>query len=301
MSNGFKIIRTGESNETVISWEQAIYQDIEQFRKEGKPIVVGMVGNTEEELSKFRKVYDNLIQQILENTDGSDLQKALFLHNYLLANVEYPNIKLRKEEDNSKRPIIDRTNRIEENYSTPYGVLINKKALCSGIADTINLVLNDSRINVPSKKVSAYSISDHGKVGHAWNIVYIDGIPYQLDTTHDIIKNPSSIKIFNDPSKVFEDVENEIVGAKATRFSDKRFLVDDQQFMQDHIWQGDYPVCSKTYSRDEVSNAMEELKQAGIAFNYDQLIKNIFQEETNKQKKVNEVSKNLDDIDSERN
>ncbi|GHU85545.1 hypothetical protein FACS1894198_3580 [Clostridia bacterium] len=210
---------------------------------------------------------EHLIVEINKFTDGSELQKILYLQNFLLANVKYPHIKL-KNEDGILYPKLDLNDDIQKNYSTSYGGLINKKVFCFGIAETVNLILNNPKIDIKSETVNGYCVSpQNGKIIHAWNIVFVENMAYQLDTTFDITRNVNVKKFFDDKLKIIDD-KNEIAGAKATKFSYERFLVSDKHFESDHIWNKSYPICNLEYSRGKIKIAIEQLKAKGVKFDY---------------------------------
>ena len=58
------------------------------------------------------------------------------------------------------------------------GTIIDKKAVCKGIARTFQLFMN--RLNIPSLLIEG---SLDGIARHTWNIVIVDGKPYHIDVT----------------------------------------------------------------------------------------------------------------------
>ena len=64
------------------------------------------------------------------------------------------------------------------------GVFAHHKAQCEGIAKAVKVLLN--AVDVKCIVVTGDSIKSGQCVPHAWNIVDIDGEPYQLDVTWDI-------------------------------------------------------------------------------------------------------------------
>lgn len=198
-------------------------------------------------------------------SDNSDLKKLIYLQNYLLSTIEYPNVKLIKLA-NIKFPIFSFINNKKRNYSSVYGTLINKNSLCFGIAKTVSKILNDPRINIENQIIKGYINSPlKGKIVHVWNIVYIENVPYHLDTTFDITRNPFSIK------KTFRYMEsnNELPSVKSTKFCDECFLVDDNKIKKSHLWnEKNYPKCQRKYPKSEINKCINELMLKGIEFNY---------------------------------
>ncbi len=103
---------------------------------------------------------DRMLAGVEDNSALSDAQKALLLHDRLCVHNEYP----------FYTDITD----IEH---TAYGALANGSSVCQGYAMAYMYLLN--RVGIKNYYVSS------GKLNHAWNIVYIDGVPYHVDVTFD--------------------------------------------------------------------------------------------------------------------
>ncbi len=68
--------------------------------------------------------------------------------------------------------------------STAYGVLVDGEASCEGYAKAAKLLLD--ACGVDNYLVCGTAMREDGsKEGHMWNIVFIDGKPYNLDVTWD--------------------------------------------------------------------------------------------------------------------
>lgn len=216
-------------------------------------------------MKTFKQAYENLIQDIIKSTDGSDLQKILYLHNFILSTVEYPNIKLIKI-IGKKLILLNIFNKEKRNYFSIYGTLMNKKAFCFGIVKTIRTVLSDPRINIKCNIVKGYVNSPtKGKIIHVWNIIYLNGKPYHLDTTFDITRNPNSVKKFIGN----EESPNELPSVRATKFCFERFLISDEKLKATHLWKENrYSPCEYDYSKEEISEVIGGLESKGIKFNY---------------------------------
>ncbi|MCH5197763.1 MAG: hypothetical protein J1E34_02545 [Oscillospiraceae bacterium] len=107
---------------------------------------------------------DRLLSGIKGNYNLTDLEKVLLIHDRLAANTEY-------DYDDFL------AGTLEKSVYNIYGVLGNRTAVCAGYA-LANIYLLE-KVGVKA----AYCSSD--AMNHAWNIVYIDGIPYHVDVTHD--------------------------------------------------------------------------------------------------------------------
>ena len=88
----------------------------------------------------------------------SDYHRILAVHDWLVKNVKYDN-SLQKH--------------------TVYDALVGKKSVCDGYALATYLLLND--LGIPCRFMSGTGNGD----SHAWNIVYLEGKWYYVDTTWD--------------------------------------------------------------------------------------------------------------------
>lgn len=117
----------------------------------------------------YRKKVEDIVNQIL-SVPGlqsmTDFQKEVFVHDFIINNIEYDHTL----GNNGARL---------EPY-TVYGALVEKKAVCEGIAKTVKLLLN--LLDVKCIVVSGLYEGE----GHSWNIVKIDGWNYHLDVTMDL-------------------------------------------------------------------------------------------------------------------
>lgn len=118
---------------------------------------------------KYRKELEDTVNKILGSPKlqkMSDFQKEVFVHDFIINNVEYDHTL-----GNNGAKI--------EPY-TAYGALVQKKAVCEGIAKATKLLLNllDVKCIVVSGK--------YENTGHAWNIVKLDDWEYNLDVTMDM-------------------------------------------------------------------------------------------------------------------
>ena len=104
------------------------------------------------------------IKKDLEEIDGA-FAKELYIHDLIIDNCEYV----------SSNDMIQ---------STAYGALIDGKASCEGYAKAAKILLDAAGIeNYLMCGVAARD--DGSEEGHMWNVVIIDGQPYNLDVTWD--------------------------------------------------------------------------------------------------------------------
>lgn len=94
-------------------------------------------------------------------------------------------------------------------------VMVGHKSVCAGYAKATQYLL--SKLSIPATIV-------HGKVGtegHAWNLVYVDGQPYYLDTT------------WGDSSYNFQDYD-EGVNRRPPEANYDYFLITEQELKMTH-------------------------------------------------------------------
>ena len=116
---------------------------------------------TEEQKSQIRQkqtALEQVINGILAQVDPdwSDLEKALFLHDYLATHAQY-----------------DETLQIRDAYT----ILVEGTGVCQAYTLAYRLLLN--RVNITSGTVTSTSLN------HIWNILLIDGNWYHVDVTWD--------------------------------------------------------------------------------------------------------------------
>lgn len=153
----------------------------------------------------------------------TDSQKVKVIHDYIVLNCKY-------DYKNYKKGTIP-----WKSYS-PEGVILNKKGVCQGYAETFSLFMK--ALNIPCKLVTGkannglddeypsassdfivFDKSYGGYQPHAWNLVKLNGKWYHVDTTWD------------DP---VPDVKGRVMYSY--------FLIPDKQMAKDHKWtRSSYP------------------------------------------------------------
>ena len=121
---------------------------------------------------RIEKIISGLSGQ-LQLTVGSDYEKEKKLHDWMCRNVEY-------DFDGSD---MSNPGRVVAAHNI-IGVLFHHKAQCEGIAKAMKVILNAIDVKCIVVTGNAGDVKTSGP--HAWNIVKIDNIPYQLDVTWDI-------------------------------------------------------------------------------------------------------------------
>lgn len=112
---------------------------------------------------KSEKAANEMVADLL-NSGLSDIEKALLIHDRIIAFCEY-------DYDNYL------TNSIPMSSRNIYGVLVLGDAVCQGYALTYEYLLR--KVGVEAHYMSSDALN------HAWNNVYIDGAWYYVDATWD--------------------------------------------------------------------------------------------------------------------
>lgn len=149
-------------------------------------------------------------------SDMTDYEKEKVIHDYIVQNVVY-----------------DESAVLEPHVYTMYGALVRGSAVCHGYAESFRYLAYLAGLDVDL--VIGDAVQNGTTVGHAWNIIRLDGEAYHVDTTWD------------DP-----------IGNTSERISYAYFNVTDEMLEKDHLWnQNDYQQCNATYYNYFVYEGME--------------------------------------------
>lgn len=118
--------------------------------------------------SELENFIEDFIDKYIDD-DDSELEKEIKTVSYIINNCEYD----QEVADSVKED--EKLDSSSSNAFNAYGTLIEKKAVCKGYAQAINLILN--RMGIPSVSINSKDLN------HEWNVVKIDGKLYQLDST----------------------------------------------------------------------------------------------------------------------
>lgn len=176
-----------------------------------------------ENVAKYNRKIQDAANQLIYNlklTEGSDYEKVLKVHDYMCTNVEYD---YGGSDQNDLSRFIAAHNII--------GVFAHRKAQCEGIAKAAKVLLNavDVRCIFITGKAET---SKRTVAAHGWNIVNIDGAPYQLDITMNIGAG-------NDGFIAYD-----------------YFNITDAQIRKNHVFSTGYPRCSSTEQNYFVKNGL---------------------------------------------
>lgn len=224
---------------------------------------------------------DKLIRQV---KDKSDLEKELYIHDFICENVTYD--KLKKQ------------------YSHEIiGPLTQGIGVCEGIAKSVKILCD--KLNIPCIVViSENNPKKKIKYRHAWNIIRINEVWYHLDATFDntLGKNQTRYDYFNlDDTHIFYDHEPVIYQVPTCAVADhfyykeKKLSFTKQEEVDKRLkqaakkgkeftfhWRGSYftKAVIEEFLGMIASSAKEKNKHAQVSINASQAIMQItFQEE----------------------
>ena len=150
---------------------------------DGSKIVLDYANGIEED--EIPKMYDEFIAsagKLIESIpEGSDYNKILYVHDYIINNTVY-----NYETSDTER---------YDSRHTAYGCLVDGSAVCDGYAKAFQYIMN--QIGIESGICTGSN--------HAWNYVNLDGEYYWIDTTWDDTDNKYSNKKFMYTYFLFND------------------------------------------------------------------------------------------------
>ena len=109
---------------------------------------------------------EQIKNRIMANLKGTDYQNILYLHDYLIENIEY-----------------DSSYEQTGTYSI-YGALVGKKCVCEGYAKAFKYLANSAGYECELMQGVATNSSGETE-SHAWNCVKLNNIWYEVDVTWD--------------------------------------------------------------------------------------------------------------------
>ena len=132
---------------------------------------------TDEQNTQLSKRVDEVLQSLDITDNSSDYDVIRAIYDYVCANVTYDYANLPNDDYKLKY--------------TAYAALINKTAVCNGYTMLMSRMLTQAGISCRMILGDKSSGCDH-----AWNIVEIDGIYYNLDATWDAGTSPEKYDYF---------------------------------------------------------------------------------------------------------
>ena len=131
---------------------------------------------TKEKVKEYNRKIEKVVNELagqLQLLACNDYEKELRVHDWICQNVDYDYEGTDKE----------KISRVIASHNI-LGVFAYHKAQCEGIAKAVKVLLN--AVDMKCIVVTGMAGKDGNMGPHAWNIVDIDGEPYQLDVTWDI-------------------------------------------------------------------------------------------------------------------
>ncbi len=110
--------------------------------------------NIEQEKAKFNQEVNRIVNSAKKYK--TDYEKELYVHNYLINNIDYTNISSLNQ--------------------SAYSAIVNKKSVCAGYSKAFQLIMR--KLNI-----SAYYVVGYANTDHAWNIIKINNKYYNVDLT----------------------------------------------------------------------------------------------------------------------
>ena len=159
----------------------------------------------------MESVVDDLVSGVKGNNNLSDVEKALILHDRLATYCEYDYDRLQNDT-------------LPSASYTAYGILGMGTGVCMGYTLAYDYLLEQVGIK------SDYCSSE--ELNHAWNIVYINNIPYHVDVTWDDPVRDVSGRVLHD------NFLRSIEGIKATGHNADDFTTTPTDTTyDDYFWQ----------------------------------------------------------------
>ncbi len=158
------------------------------------------------------KKADEIIKAIIKTGMG-DYIKVLTVHDYIIRNASY-------DRENTEK------NTVPPEEHDAYGVLVKGIGVCDSYAEAMKLLLDKAGVEciiVEGDEAEAYA-EEANDIGHAWNIVKVDGNYYHIDATWD---------------------DENIDGKERVVYY--FFNINDEEMKRTHEWdQEKYPQCTST-------------------------------------------------------
>ncbi len=178
-------------------------------------------GNQYMDKDTLKRIRD-IVLELKSKGRFSDLQIIILVSNYLQKNVEY----LAENIDKSGKYIAKVDNPVDgldEEVGLVETVLFKRYGLCTGIANSTMLLLNN-----PEFKIDARTIFNRN---HAFNIVKFDGEYYFLDNTWNITRSKGEFPKAIKPLKF--NSEYILYGNKTFEYAvDNRYLCDNPNIVK---------------------------------------------------------------------
>ncbi len=218
---------------------------------------------------KIEKEIIELINQ-LQLFECSDYEKEKKIHDWMCLNISY-------DYDGSD---VNNPLRVIESHNV-IGVFARRKAQCEGIAKAVKVLLN--ALDMKCIVVTGEATSKETTELHAWNIVKINNVPYQLDVTWDIGHKIAGRDITYDYFNINDQIINRTHKAygdmpKCDSLDANFFTINNLTFgsertlykyIQKSINQGNKEFYFRLEDREKASSIINEVKEYMLNLIYD--------------------------------
>ena len=151
------------------SYQTTTYQDrTETVIKPAEQFDADIISRMGNELDRDVSRIVSMVQN-----EVNDIDKVLYVHDYLVDNIEYDNDTYREISYGADSGVIYVA-------STAYGGIVSGKAVCSGYSAAFQMIMQ--RLGIPCGRVSGSKV---GGGNHEWNYILLDGDFYYIDVTWD--------------------------------------------------------------------------------------------------------------------
>lgn len=155
--------------------------------------------------SRVNSIFEKLIKPGM-----NDIDKELVLHDYIITHTKY-----------DSDGYVNGT--VSDEAHMPYGVLVDGVGVCDGYAYSMKALLKMANIESLVAYGDSFNLTSQ-PLGHAWNIVKIDGEYYHLDLTWDDLGTKDGLN----------------------SLYHRYFNVSDKQISANHKYKNDfYPIAKK--------------------------------------------------------
>lgn len=130
-----------------------------------------------EQLQAAREALSQKVNEIAAAAPqrGSDYDKELFVHDYLIDNCAY----------DTEAVELHKSNQVRSNEQNAYGALIEGRAVCEGYARAFQMLCDKLDVTCWVIQGQAHDFDVEGNVNHIWNCVQLDDNWYHVDVTWD--------------------------------------------------------------------------------------------------------------------
>ncbi len=218
---------------------------------------------SKEQIQKINTVIQQGIDGVAQKAcreNSTAVMVIKYIHDYIIRTVRY-------DMESFERGVTQIENQ------NIVGVFLNHKAVCEGIAKSVQLLLN--RCGILCSLVKGKLVTTLRKSDHAWNIVNIDGKWYHLDVTLDIgmsQQNPLYIgyDYFNLDDKTIKRDHDEYQlpvkceGYQYNYFHIAKAAIDDIMYLERYLGVGIDRKYKRLYFQVQSDGIREEIVEQMI-------------------------------------